>query len=55
MEVQEGHKGQREDHSLVFSPRELREGENDGNGSIERGNLRNLLQWRAHGCLDLHY
>jgi hypothetical protein len=35
--------------SLVCSPRELGEGKEDGNGSIERGKLGRLLPWRAHG------
>jgi hypothetical protein len=54
MEVQEGRKGQREAHSLVCSPRVLGEGQEDGNGSIERGKLGRLLPWRAHGGLDLY-
>jgi hypothetical protein len=60
MEVQEERKGQREAHSLVYSPRELGEGQEDGNGSIEREKLGrllpwHLLPWRAHGGLDPHY
>jgi len=35
--------------------RELGEGQEDGNGSIERGKLRRLHPWRAHGGLGPYY
>jgi hypothetical protein len=37
--------------SLVCSPKELGEGQGDGNGSIGRGKLGRLHSWRDHGVL----
>jgi hypothetical protein len=41
--------------SLVCSPREFGEGQEDENGSIGRGELGHHLSWRAHGGLGPHY
>jgi hypothetical protein len=42
-------------YSLVCSPRKLGEGQEDENGSIERGKLGRLHPWRAHGRLGPYY
>jgi hypothetical protein len=47
--------GHLEAHSLICSPRELGEGQEDGNGSIERGKLGRLHPWKAHGGLGPYY
>ena len=42
-------------YSLVFSPKEFGGGQEDGNGSIGRGELGCLLSWRAHEGLGPCY
>jgi hypothetical protein len=50
-----GRIGHLEAYSLVCSPREFGEGQEDDNGSIGRGELGRHLSWRAHGGLGPHY
>ena len=38
-------------YSLVCSPKEFGEGQEDENGSIGRGELGHLLSWRDHEVL----
>jgi hypothetical protein len=42
------HRARRGSSSLVCSPKDLGEGQGDGNGSNGRGELGCLLSWRAH-------
>jgi hypothetical protein len=54
MEVQKGHIGPLEAHSLFCLLGELEESNGDGNGSIGWGNQGCLLPWRALGGVGSH-
>jgi hypothetical protein len=47
-----GRIGHLEAYSLVCSPREFGEGQEDENGSIGRGELGRLHPWRSYDNLD---